>query len=106
MKGGYGIVYRDKRMLTENRGERRDGQDDTARQIATRNRYAVANATKLTIDGPWCSITTSHASSQFLPDKDSPLLLPKVSKAQQWKEGFAVKGRMEPAEVCHECGKS
>jgi TatD DNase family protein len=53
----------------------------------------------LRLDGPWCSITTSHASSAFLPEKDSPLLLPKVSKAQQWKEGMAVKGRMEPAEV-------
>lgn len=50
-------------------------------------------------DGPWCSPTSSHASSVYLPDKDSPLYLAKVSKAQQWKEGLAVKGRMEPAEV-------
>jgi hypothetical protein len=44
-------------------------------------------------------VTTSHASSAFLPEKDSSLLLPKVSKAQQWKQGMAVKGRNEPAEV-------
>lgn len=53
------------------------------------------------VDGPWCSVTTSHASSKYLPDKDSPLQIPKVSKAQQWKEGSGVKGRMEPAEVSH-----
>lgn len=51
------------------------------------------------LDGPWCSVTTSHASSSYLPDKDSPLHIPKVSKVQQWKERSGVKGRMEPAEV-------
>jgi hypothetical protein len=29
MKGGYGIIYRDKWVFTQDRGERRDGQDDT-----------------------------------------------------------------------------
>lgn len=53
----------------------------------------------INLDGPWCSVTSSHASSVHLPDKDWPLHIPKVSKAQQWKEGHGVKGRMEPAEV-------
>lgn len=34
-----------------------------------------------------------------MPDKDSSLNISRVSKAQQWKEGRGVKGRMEPAEV-------
>lgn len=57
-----------------------------------------AKAADLT-DGPWCSVTSNHASSAYLPDQDSELHIPKVSKAQQWKEGSGVKGRMEPAEV-------
>ncbi|OWZ68410.1 hypothetical protein AYX15_00824 [Cryptococcus neoformans] len=53
----------------------------------------------LETDAPWCTPTASHASSAYIPPKDSHLAVQKVSKADKWKEGLGVKGRMEPAEV-------
>lgn len=50
-------------------------------------------------DAPWCTPTASHASAAYIPPKDSHLAVQKVSKADKWKEGLGVKGRMEPAEV-------
>lgn len=58
-----------------------------------------SNASSLMPDAPWCSVTKSHASHIHLPPSDSLLLLPKVNKAEKWKEGMGVKGRMEPCEV-------
>lgn len=50
-------------------------------------------------DAPWCTPTSSHASQPHLPPSDSSLLIKRVSKPQGWKEGFGIKGRMEPADV-------
>ena len=51
------------------------------------------------VDAPWCTPTSSHVSSAYLPSPDSPMVLRKVAKPEKWAEGMGVKGRMEPAEV-------
>jgi TatD DNase family protein len=43
-------------------------------------------------------MTSSHASHAYLPAPSFPLHIPRI-KAEKWKEGSGVKGRMEPADV-------
>lgn len=53
-------------------------------------------------DAPWCSITSTHASSAFLPtNPESPNKpIERVPDAKKSVEGKGVKGRNEPADVC------
>ncbi|WWC65660.1 uncharacterized protein I303_108281 [Kwoniella dejecticola CBS 10117] len=55
----------------------------------------------LETDGPWCSITTSHASHKNLPPAtaESDLFIQRVSKPAKWQDGSGVKGRQEPADI-------
>lgn len=50
----------------------------------------------LETDAPWCSVTTAHASSNYLP---RDLVVVEKVKPEKFVEGKGVKGRMEPADV-------
>lgn len=54
----------------------------------------------ITVDAPWCSITTTAASHAYLP-KNGPYVA--VEKTKTLKPGgqTGVKGRNEPADVGH-----
>ncbi|WRT69483.1 uncharacterized protein IL334_006469 [Kwoniella shivajii] len=57
------------------------------------------NKILLETDAPWCSITTSHASHQYLPSIDSGLVIEKVNKPEKYKDSLGVKGRQEPGDI-------
>ncbi|CED83773.1 TatD-related DNase [Phaffia rhodozyma] len=56
----------------------------------------------LETDAPYCSITTSHASNvhlQSLPPALQELYSPPANKPEKFKEGQAVKSRLEPCGI-------
>ncbi|WVW86687.1 hypothetical protein I302_108741 [Kwoniella bestiolae CBS 10118] len=53
----------------------------------------------LETDAPWCSITSSHESHQYLAPPNSSLFIERVNKPDKFRVGAGVKGRQEPADI-------
>lgn len=56
----------------------------------------------VSIDAPWCSMTSTHASKKHLatlPPSLSSLYFPQATKPESFLHGRPVKGRNEPAAV-------
>lgn len=55
---------------------------------------------QLETDGPWCGITSSHASAKHAGANDMlTSLLPRAVKKGRWIKGCMVKGRNEPCTI-------
>ncbi|KAK9469780.1 hypothetical protein V1512DRAFT_257004 [Lipomyces arxii] len=53
----------------------------------------------LETDAPWCEIRPSHASTKYLKEANSTLVLPESTKKEKFIKGKMVRGRCEPCAI-------